>query len=95
MTFQELKNEDYSTRAYLYFSSMLATQGKLPIDIVRVDNADQTSIFVILLENSKGTVNSKRIRLSTADAVFFTSYLSKDFPSVDYRHLDRTKTKGA
>ena len=84
MTFQELKNEDYSTRAYLYFASMLATQGKL-----------QTSIFVILLENSKGAVNTKRIRLSTVDAVYFTAYLSKDFPSVDYRHLDRTKTKGA
>ena len=95
MTFEEIKNEDYSTRAYTYFVAMLATQGKLPIDIVRVDNADQTSIFVIMLENSKGNVNTKRIRLSTADAVYFTAYLSNDFPSVDYRHLDRTKTKGA
>lgn len=91
MTYTELKNEDYSTKAYSYFASMLAVQGKKPFDIVRIDNCDKTSLFVILLENSKGTINTKRIRLSTPDAVFFTSYLANDFPKVDFKHIDKTK----
>ena len=68
---------------------MLAIQNKQPIDIVRIDNSDKTSLFVILLESSKGVINSKRIRLSGTDVAFFTSYIANDFPEVDFRHIDR------
>ena len=89
MTYQELKNQDYGYKSYAYFVSMLAIQNKQPIDIVRIDNADKTSLFVILLESSKGVINTKRIRLSGTDVAFFTSYIANDFPEVDFRHIDR------
>ena len=76
MTFQELKNQDYGYKSYAYFVSMLAIQNKQPIDIVR-------------LESSKGVINTKRIRLSGTDALFFTSNIANDFPEVDFRHIDR------
>lgn len=89
MTYQELKNQDYGYKSYVYFVSMLAIQNKVPLQVTRIDNADKTSLFVILIESSKGVINTKRIRLSTADAIFFTSYIANDFPEVDFRHIDR------
>ena len=71
MTFQELMQEDYSFRSYEYFKAMLACQNKIPLSVTRIDNSDKTTLFVFLLENSRGLVNTRRLRMKTADAVFF------------------------
>ena len=89
MTFKELQAEDYSFKSYEYFKSMLAVQNKVPLQVTRIDNFDKTTLFVFLLENNKGFINTKRLRMKTADAVFFSSFVAEDFPTLDFKYIDR------
>ena len=89
MSFAELMQEDYSFRSYEYFKAMLACQNKIPLSVTRIDNSDKTTLFVFLLENSRGIINTKRLRMKTADAVFFSTFLADDFPTLDLKYIDR------
>lgn len=93
MTFKELIQEDYSFKSYQYLKSMLAVQNKLPLQVTRIDNSDGTTLFVFLLENSKGFINTKRIRMQTSDAVFFSTFVADDFPTLDLKYFDRRTNK--
>ena len=93
MTFKELIQEDYSFKSYEYFKSMLAVQGKIPLQVTRIDNNDGTTLFVFLLENGKGFINTKRVRMRTPDAVFFSTFVADDFPTLDLKYFDRRAKK--
>ncbi len=95
MTFQELLKEDYSYRCYEFFKSGLAVQNKRPIQVTRIDNADKTTLFIFLLENQRGLINTKRVRMSTPDAVFFSSYTSNDFPELELQYINRRSKNNA
>lgn len=93
MTFNQLLQEDYSFKSYLYFKSMLAVQNKVPLQVTRVDNSDGTTLFVFLIENNRGFINTKRVRMSTPDAVFFSTFVADDFPTLDLKYFDRRAKK--
>lgn len=93
MTFHQLMREDYSFKSYEYFKSMLAVQNKLPIHCTRIDNNDSYTLFIFLLENNRGMINTKRIRMTSADAVFFSSFVAQDFPKLDLQYIDKTMQK--
>lgn len=93
MTFKELINEDYSFKSYAYFQSMLAVQNKVPLQVTRIDNSDGTTLFVFLLENNRGLINTKRVRMATPDALFFSTFVADDFPTLDLKYFDRRAKK--
>ena len=93
MTFNQLLQEDYSFKSYLYFKSMLAVQNKVPLQVTRVDNSDGTTLFVFLIENNRGFINTKRVRMATPDAVFFSTFVADDFPVLDLKYFDRRTKK--
>ena len=93
MTFKQLLQEDYSFKSYEYFKSMLAVQNKVPLQVTRIDNSDGTTLFVFLLENNRGLINTKRVRMATPDAVFFSTFVADDFPVLDLKYFDRRAKK--
>ena len=93
MTFRELMNEDYSFKSYEYFKSMLAVQNKVPLQVTRIDNGDNTTLFIFLVENNRGMVNTKRVRMATVDATFFSTFVADDFPTLDLKYFDRRAKK--
>ena len=93
MTFKQLMQEDYSYRQYEYFKSGLAVQCKIPIQLTRIDNTDGTTLFVFLLENNRGLINTRRVRMTTPDAVFFSTFVADDFPTLDLKYFDRRAKK--
>lgn len=93
MTFKELIQEDYSFKSYAYFQSMLAVQNKVPLQVTRIDNSDGTTLFVFLLENNRGLINTKRVRMATVDATFFSTFVADDFPTLDLKYIDKRTDK--
>lgn len=92
MSYRELLKEDYSYQQYNYFVALLVARNKKPFNILRIDNPDKTTVFIILTENTKSVVSTHRFKFSTADAVFFGSMIKNDFPSIDFQYIDkRTK----
>lgn len=82
MSFAELQREDICYRQYNLLTAQMAVSNQIPIKILRYTN-DKTVLFLIIKQSLNGTVTSKKITLPLADAVFFTSYLAKDFPELE------------
>ena len=88
MTFHQLLKEDYAFKAYELFKSQLAFYGKEPIKVVRVSNPNSVRFILILKYTlTKAVIKTKQFTISKVDAVFFASFVSNDFPNLDFEEI--------
>lgn len=88
MTFKELLREDYAFKSYELFKSQLAFYGKVPIKIIRVGNPNSVRfIFILKSTRPNAVITTKQFTMSKVDAVFFASFVSNDFPNLDFEEI--------
>lgn len=88
MTFHQLLKEDYAFKAYELFKSQLAFYGKEPIKVVRVSNPNNVRfIFILKSTRPNQNISTKQFTMSKVDAVFFASFVSNDFPNLDFEEI--------
>lgn len=88
MTYKELLREDYSFKAYELFKAQCAFNGKTPIKLLRVSNQNNVRfIFILQATSPSQTISTKQFVMSKVEAVFFASFVSNDFPNLDFEEI--------
>ncbi len=91
MNLKELRQEEYAFIAYEHLKASLAFSNQSIIKVIRIDNL-KLSKFIIIKQNNierNGikAISSKQFNIPIEDAVFFTSWLSIDFPNIDFEKI--------
>lgn len=90
MNFKQLKAEGYAKACYMYLISLLALRKQKPVSVARIDNAIKTNI-IIFKKCQNGKIDTKSFKIPKEEAPFFTSWLSADFPSLEFKYIKGDK----
>lgn len=88
MTYAKLLKEDYVYVLYEQIKTTWVLYRRKPFRVVQYENDSRTITFIIFSETKSGTIVTRHVSLSKADAVFFRSWLAQDFPSLEIEIIE-------
>jgi predicted N-acyltransferase len=84
MTHEELLKEDFAWVLYQNFLTNLVLHKQKPIRALQYDNNSKMQTIVIFKECQNGNMSAKKLTATKPDMVFVRSWLSKDFPELEF-----------
>ena len=88
LSFQQLQKEGYLYIDYYQFLFTCLKNKRKPFRLVQYNSKSDFQTFIVFSEAQNGQVISRHFRFSSADAVFFRSWIASDFPKLEFEVID-------
>lgn len=88
LTYKELQKEDYVFIEYNQYLLTIVKNKRKPFKMLQFNSGSNSQSFIIFAEAQNGQIVTRHFHFSKADSVFFRSWVSSDFPELEFELVD-------